>query len=113
MTSRPLQILSFSLWLALCVCAMVLLFFAVTIPTVISKSNVEDRQRSVAEIRASTDLHEVQQIAAWRTQEADYLNDAARVLLIISVSALLLCLLCSSICLAQVRRLRQRLERKE
>ena len=93
----------------LSVCAAALLFFAFAIPNVISMNRVKDRDKNVQEIQASTDLHEVQQIAAWRTQEEAYITEAARLLLIISVAALLFCVICSGISLAQIRQLKRQL----
>lgn len=110
MKSNSLEILSASSWLLLTVCAAALLFFAFAIPNVISLNKITDREKNVQEIRSSTDLHEVQQIAAWRTQEEAYITDASRLLLIISVAALLFCMICSWTSLVQIRRLKRELD---
>jgi hypothetical protein len=95
MKSRSLQILTASSWAALCVCAAALFYLAIAIPNVFSVSTVADRDKSVQEIRAATNLQQVQQVAVWRTQEEAYITQSTRILLIISVSALLVCLICS------------------
>ncbi len=109
MTPRSLKILAASSWSVLLLCVVVFFYLAIAIPNVISSSIINDRDKNVQEIRASTDLHEVQQIATWRTQEEAYISDSARMLLIISVVTLLLCMICSGISLFQIRRLRREL----
>jgi hypothetical protein len=104
MTSRSLRILTVSSWTALLASAGVLFFLAIASPHVISAGTEADRERYVRDIQASRDLHEVQQIAVWRTQEAGYISQSARVLLIISVCALMLCMICSGISLFQIAR---------
>lgn len=93
----------------LSVCTAALLFLAFAVPNVISMNRINDRDKNVQEIRAATDLHEVQQIAAWRTQEEAYITAAARLLLIISVAALLFCMIISGLSLSQIRRLKREL----
>jgi hypothetical protein len=107
--SRSLEIISASSWMLLAVCAVTLLFLAFTIPNVISMSRVRDREREVKQIRSSTDLHEVQEIAVWRTSEEAYVTEGARLLLILSVGALLFCMLCAGLNLLQVRRAKKEL----
>jgi ABC-type Fe3+ transport system permease subunit len=109
MTPRSLKILTGSSWVVLSVCTLVLLFLAVTIPNVISESIIKDCDKNVQEIRSSTDLHEVQQIATWRTQGEAYTSESARMLLIIAVVTLLLCMICSGVSLLQIRRLKKQL----
>jgi ABC-type Fe3+ transport system permease subunit len=109
MTPRSLKILAASSWIILMFCIVLFFYLAIAIPNVISSSIINDRDKNVREIRASTDLHEVQQIATWRTQEEAYISDSARMLLIISVVTLLLCMICSGISLFQIRRLRRQL----
>jgi hypothetical protein len=106
MTSRSLRILHISSWIALLASAGVLFFLAIASPNVISAGNEADRERNVKEIRESTDLHEVQQIAVWRTQETGYISQSARILLIISVCALMLCMVCAGLNLFQIGRLK-------
>ena len=113
MTSRLLRILHFSTWTALSVCAAALLFLATTIPNVMQPGEKSARDKNVEEIRASTDLHEVQQIAIWRTKEEGYLAQSTRMLMIISVGALLISMICSSVSLAQIRRLKNKPWKKE
>ncbi len=113
MTPRALKILSASSWGVLLVCGVVFLYLAIAIPNVISASIINDQGKNVQEIRSSTDLHEVQQIATLRTQEAAYISESARVLLVIAVVTLLLCILCSSINLFQIRRLRKQLGQQQ
>jgi ABC-type Fe3+ transport system permease subunit len=113
MTPRALKILSASSWGVLLICGVVFLYLAIAIPNVISESIINDRGKNVQEIRSSTDLHEVQQIATLRTQEEAYISDSARMLLIIAVITLLLCILCSSISLFQIRRLRKQLGQQQ
>jgi hypothetical protein len=109
MTPRSLKILTGSSWVVLSVCTLVLLFLAVTIRNVISESIIKDCDKNVQEIRSSTDLHEVQQIATWRTQGEAYTSESARMLLIIAVVTLLLCMICSGVSLLQIRRLKKQL----
>ena len=111
MTSRSLQIVAATSWIVMSVCAVVFLYFAIAIPNVISENLIRDRDKNVQEIRSSTDLHEVQQIATWRTQEEAYISDSARMLLIIAVVTLLLCMICSGVNLFQIRRLKKQLQR--
>src|ERR1022692_1740732 len=111
MASRSLQILAATSWIVMSVCAVVFLYFAIAIPNVISENIIRDRDKNVQEIRSSTDLHEVQQIATWRTQEEAYISDSARMLLIIAVVTLLLCMICSGVNLFQIRRLKKQLQR--
>jgi hypothetical protein len=106
MRPRSLQILTASSWIALSVCAAALFYLAIAIPNVFSVSTVGDRDKSVQEIRASTNLQQVQQIAVWRTQEEVYLTQSTRILLIISVSALMVCILCAGVSLFQMGRLK-------
>jgi hypothetical protein len=113
MKLRSLDILSVSSWVLLTVCAAALLFLAFTIPNVISISRVKDRDKNIEAIRASTDLQEVQQIAAWRTREEAYITEAARLLLIISVVALLCCMICTGVNLLQIRRIRRELKNED
>jgi len=108
MTSRSLQILHLSSWAALAVCAVALLYLAMAIPNVIPPGAKSDRDRKVAEIRAATDLHEVQQIAIWRTKEEEYLTESTRMLMIVSIGALLVSMICSSVSLGQIRRLKRK-----
>ena len=90
-----------------------LFYLAITIPNVISGTVIKDEDKNVQEIRASTDLREVQQIATLRTQQDAYVTGAARILLIISVVTLLLCMVFSGISLIQIRRLRRQLHEKD
>ena len=106
MSFRSLQLLNISSWIALLASAGVLFFLAIASPNVISTGTDADRERSVREIRESTDLHEVQQIAVWRTQEEGFVSQSARVLLIISVCALMLCMVCAGLNLFQLARLK-------
>lgn len=110
MRSRYLDFLSVTSWMLVAVCAVTLVFFAFAIPNVISMNRVKDRAQRIQEIRASDDLHEVQQIAVWRTQEEAYVTEAARLLLIISIAALLACIVCGGVNLVQIRRLRKELK---
>jgi hypothetical protein len=90
----------------------VVLYLAIASPSVISSTMINDRDKDVQEIRASTDLREVQQIATMRTQGEVYVMDSARMLLIISAATLVLCMVCSGISLFQIRRLRRQLHEK-
>ena len=108
MKSRSLQILTASSWVTLAVCAAALFYLAIAIPNVFSVSTVSDRDKSVQEICAATNLHEVQQIAVWRTQEEVYIAQSTRILLIISVSALLVCIVCAGVNLFQMGRAKSR-----
>jgi hypothetical protein len=112
MTLRSLKILSVSSWSILLLCATVFLYLAMAIPNVISDSIVSDKNKNVQEIRSSNDLHQVQEIAAWRTEEEAYITNSARVLLVISIVTILLCIICSGISLFQIRRLRRDLHDK-
>ena len=91
-------------------CAVALVFFAFAIPNVISMARVNERDKRIEEIRSSTDLHEVQQIAAFRTQEEAYVTEAARLLLIVAVAVVLFCIVCTGINVFQIRRLRKELK---
>ena len=113
MTSRLLQILHFSTWTALSVGAAALLFLAMTLPNVMQPGEKNARDKNLEEIRASTDLHEVQEIAIWRTKEAGYLMQSTRMLMIIAVGALLISMVCSTVSLAQIRRLKNKPWKKE
>ena len=111
MTSRSLQILQISSWAALAVCAVALLYLAMAIPNVIQPGAKSNRDKKVEEIRASTDLHEVQQIAIWRTKEEEYLTESTRMLMIVSIGALLASMICASVSLGQIQRLKKPRER--
>jgi len=109
MTPRSLKILIAGSWVILSVCVVAFFYFAIAIPNVVSQSVINDCDKNVQAIRASTDLHEVQQIATWRTQEEAYVMDSSRMLLIMSVAIFLLCGVCSVISLWQLRRLKKHL----
>lgn len=113
MTPRALKILSATSWAVLSLCVVVCLYLAIAIPNVISESIINDKDMKVQAIRTSTDLHEVQQIATRRTQEEAYISDSARLLLITAIITLLLCILCSSISLLQIRRLKKQLGKQQ
>jgi hypothetical protein len=110
MTPRSLKILVASSWVGLLVCVLMFFYFAIAIPNVISERIIEDEDKDVQQIRSSTDLHEVQQIASWRTQEEAYISGSAGILLRIAVATFLLCGICASISLWQLRHLRRYLE---
>jgi ABC-type Fe3+ transport system permease subunit len=112
MTPRSLKILSASTWGILSICVIVFLYLAITIPNVISESIINDKAKNVSRIQSSTDLHTVQQIATMLTQEEAYISSSARMLLIVAVITLLLCVLCSSVSLFQIRRLRSQFGRQ-
>lgn len=97
----------------LAVCAVALVFLAFAIPNVISLSRVNDRDKTLEQIHASKDLQEVQEIASWRTREEAYVTEGARMLLILSVGALLFCLVCGGFNLSQIRRLKRELKKKK
>ena len=109
MTPRSLKILIAGSWAVLLVCVAAFFYFAIAIPNVVSQSVITDRDKNVQAIRASTDLHEVQQTATWRTQEEAYVMDSSRMLLIMSVAIFLLCGIWSVISLWQLRRLKKHL----
>ena len=113
MTSPSLKILTVCSWFALFLCAVVFFYLAIAIPNVISETIIKDEDKNVQQIRASTDLREVQQIATLRTQEDAYVTGSARTLLMISVVTMLLCMVCSGISLIQIRRLRRQLHEKD
>ncbi len=112
MTLRSLKILTATSWSVILLCAVVFLYFAIAIPNVISMSIVSNKDKNVREIRSSTDLRQVQEIAAWHTEQEAYVTDAASVLLAISVVTMLLCMGCSAISLSEIRRLRRELDEK-
>jgi ABC-type spermidine/putrescine transport system permease subunit II len=113
MTPRALKLLSASSWSVLSLCGVVFLYLAISIPNVVSESIINDQDKNVQEIRSSTDLHWVQQIATWRTQEEAYISDGARMLLIIALITVLLCILCSCVSLFQIRRLKRQLSQQK
>jgi 2-methylaconitate cis-trans-isomerase PrpF len=113
MTPRTLKILSASSWGVLLLCGAVFLYLAIAIPNVISVDIINDQGKNVLEIRSSTNMYEVQQIATMRTQEEAYISESARMLLYIAFLTLLLCILCSSISLFQIRRLRKQLGQQQ
>jgi hypothetical protein len=112
MTPRSLKILSASTWAVLSICVIMFFYLAIAIPNVISESIINGQGNYVQEIRSSTDLHKVQQIATMLTQEEAYISISARMLLILAVITLLLCILCSSVSLFQIRRLRRQFGRQ-
>ena len=87
---------------------MALLYLALAVPIVLQRGAKIDRDKNVEEIRASTDLNEVQQIAIWRTKEEEYLTQSMKNLMIIAVGALLAAMFFSGVSLAQVRRLKNK-----
>ena len=107
MTPRSFKILMASSCVVLLVCVVAFFYFAVAIPNVISQNIITDCDKNVQEIRSSTDLHQIQQIAIWRTQGEAGIMDASRVLLIISVAIFLLCGICAGISLWQLRLLKR------
>jgi len=109
MTPHSLKMLIASSWAVLLVCVVAFFYFAIAIPNVVSQSVITDSAKHLQQIRASTDLHEVQQIATWRTQEEAGIMDSSRMLLIMSVAIFLLCGICSVISLWQLRRLKRHL----
>jgi hypothetical protein len=109
MTIRSLKILATSSWVIFSVCAAVVFYLAAAAPNVISSTMINDRDKEVQKIQASTDLREVQQIATMRTQSEAYVMDSARILLIISAATMALCMICSSVSLFQIRRMRRQL----
>jgi hypothetical protein len=109
MTPRSLKILIAGSWVVLLVCVIAFFYFAIAIPNVVSQGVITDCDKNVQAIRASTDLHEVQQIATWRTQEEAFVMASSRILLIMSVAIFLLCGSYSVISLWQLRRLKRHL----
>jgi CHASE3 domain sensor protein len=106
---RSLTILTACSWCVLLLCAVILLFIGIAVPSFVSESIIKNREKRVQEIRASTNLAEIQDIAAWRTQrEADF-TVAARAQSVVSAVTLLLCMICSGVSLHQIRRLRREL----
>ena len=91
----------------LLICVVAFFYFAICIPNVISESVIKDRDKNVQQIRSSTDLQEVQQIATLRTEEEAYVTDCSKVLLLMSLVIFLLCGICSIISLWQLRRLKK------
>jgi uncharacterized protein YpmB len=107
MTGRALQTITFTSWISLAVGAMALVYLALAVPNAFPSGAKNDREQTLADIRASTDLSKVQQIAIWRTKEEGYLAESARLLLILSVSALLVSVVCTGITLAQARQMKR------
>ncbi len=111
MTPPSLKILVASSWAVVLLCLVVLLFLAISGPNVISDQMIKDCTKDVQEIRASTDLRLVQQIATLRTEELAGTMDGARVLLIVSAFAILLCGFSAGVGLWQLRRLKRALHK--
>ena len=110
MTPRSLKILVASSWIVLSLCAATLLFLAVASPNVISDQIIKDRTKDVQEIRTSTDLRWVQQIATFRTQVLAGTMDSARALLLAAAFVILLCGSAAGFSLRQLSRLRRDLQ---
>jgi hypothetical protein len=104
---RSLKILLASSWVVLSLCLVALLFLAVATPNVISDQMIKDSTKDVQEIRASTDLRWLQQIATFRTQMLAGTMDQARTLLALNATVILLCGFSAGISLWQLCRLKR------
>lgn len=107
MKQRSLKLITASSWVTLLVCVLMFFYFAVSIPNIISEKIIEDEGKDVQQIRSLTDLHELQNIAAIRTEEDANVMDSSRIFLIISVGMFLFCAICAGINLRQLHNLKR------
>jgi len=107
MTPRSIKTLTACSWIILVVSVVASLSFAVMGPNLISQGIIDDCEKNVRAIQASMDLHQLQEIATWRTQGEAHVMASSRVLLFISVAIFLLCVICSVVSLWHLRRLRK------
>jgi uncharacterized membrane protein YeiB len=109
MTTPSFKTLFTSSFIILGISVAAFLYFAICIPNVVSSNVINDSNKDVEQVLASSDLHQLQQIATRRIQEEVYVMDASRILLFTSLAVFLLCIFLSLISLWGLRRLKKRL----
>jgi hypothetical protein len=109
MTTPSLKTLLTCSCVILSICVVAFFYFAICIPNVVSYNIINDSNKDVQQVRSSSDLHEVQQIAVYRIEEEVFVMDSSRMLLLTSLAVFLLCGFFSLISLWQLRRLKKHL----
>ncbi len=85
------------------VVAVVFLYFAIAYSECdLHEHRFQQRQECAGNSFIDLTLRQVQEIAAWHTEQEAYVTDAASVLLAISVVTMLLCMGCSAISLSEI-----------
>jgi hypothetical protein len=84
-----------------------LFYFALSGPNFISSEIINDEHKNVQQIRSTTDLHELQNIAAIQTEETANVMSCAKVTLIMAAVTFLLCTVVAGINLRQLQHLRR------
>jgi hypothetical protein len=104
---KNIKFIAVNSWISLSVCLLMSFYFAVIGPNFISQMIIEDENKNVQEIRSTTDLHQLQNIAAIHTEGEAYVMGCARAALIMAVATLVICCICNCINLWQLRRLKK------
>lgn len=110
MTTQPFKISTAASWVSLVICALVFGYIALTAANTGLVSGAAERDQDIREVRASTDVHYLQERAATLIHLGSFTSSLSMLLCRLALGALLVAMICSGVTIVQARRLRRQLD---